>query len=67
MFPKVRFSFYFDFGNYFRMLRLAWNEKAQKARFYYLAVLCLMVPAVSSFHAFCFLLDEILFPGLRRI
>jgi hypothetical protein len=67
MFPKFRFSFYFDFGNYFRMLRLAWNEKAQKARFYYLAVLCLMVPAVSSFHAVCFLLDEILFPGLRRI
>ena len=31
--------FYFDFANYFKMIRLAWNEKVPKARYYYLAVL----------------------------
>ena len=51
--------FYFDFGNYVKMVRLAWNEKAPKARYYYLAVLCLAVPVVSSLHALCFLLDGI--------
>jgi len=59
--------FYFDFANYFRMIRLAWNEKVPRARYYYLAVLCFAVPMVSSFHALCFFLDGILFPGLRRV
>jgi hypothetical protein len=59
--------FYFDFGNYFRMVRLAWNEKVPKARYYYLAVLCVAVPIVSSFHAICFFLDGILFPGLFAV
>ena len=59
--------FYFDFGNYFRMLRLAFYEKVPKARYYYLAVLCVAVPIVSSFHALCFLLDAILFPGLQQV
>ena len=59
--------FYFDFANYFKMLRLAWNEKVPKARYYYLAVLCIAVPLVSSFHALCFFLDGLLFPGLRQI
>ena len=59
--------FYFDFANYFKMIRLAWNEKAPKARYYYLAVLCVAVPVVSSFHAVCFFLDAILFPGLRKV
>jgi hypothetical protein len=59
--------FYFDFANYFKMIRLAWNEKSPKARSYYLAVLFLVVPAVSSFHALCFFLDGIFFPGLRKV
>jgi hypothetical protein len=59
--------FFFDFDNYFKMLRLAWNEKVPKARYYYLAVLCVAVPIVSSFHALCFFLDGILFPGLWRV
>jgi len=59
--------FYFDFANYFTMIRLAWNEKVPKARHYYLAVLLLAVPVVSSFHALCFLLDRILFPDLRKV
>ena len=59
--------FFFDFDNYFKMLRLAWNEKVPQARYYYLTVLCLFVPVVSSFHALCFFLDGILFPGLWSV
>ncbi len=59
--------FLFDFANYFKMIRLAWNEKAAKARYHYLGVLCLVVPVVSSFHALCFFLDGILFPGLFKV
>ena len=40
---------YFDFANYRKMLSLAWHEKVPQARAYYLAVLCLVVPVVSSF------------------
>ncbi|MAE95863.1 MAG: sulfotransferase family protein [Deltaproteobacteria bacterium] len=59
--------FYFDFDNYVRMLRLAWNESAPKARLYYLGVLLVAVPIVSGFHAICFFLDGLLFPELRRV
>ena len=59
--------FYFDFANYAKMVRLAWHEQVPKARFYYLSVLFLVVPLVSSFHAVCFFLDRILFPGLRKV
>ena len=59
--------FYFDFENYAKMLRLAWNEPVAKARYYYLAVLLLAVPIVSSFHAICFFLDGLLYPGLRKV
>jgi hypothetical protein len=59
--------FYFDIDNYLKMIRLAWNETAPKARYYYLAVLCLAVPVVSSFHAVCFFLDGILFPRLWKV
>jgi len=59
--------FFFDFDNYFKMVRLAWNEKSQKARLYYLFVLLIAVPLVSAFHAVCFLLDRVFFPGLSRV
>ena len=59
--------FLFDFANYFLMIRLAWNEKVAKARYTYLAVLLFAVPVVSSFHALCFFLDGLLFPGLRKV
>lgn len=58
--------FHFDFANHRRMLRLAWREPNALARRYYLAVLLLAVPLVSSFHAICFFLDGLLFPGLWR-
>ena len=59
--------FLFDFGNYAKMVRLAWNEKVPKARYYYLAVLLVAVPIISSFHAICFLLDWLLFPDLKNV
>ncbi len=58
--------FHFDFANYFRMLRLAWGERNPYARRVYLAKLLLWIPPVSAFHAVCFFLDGILFPGLHR-
>ena len=59
--------FLFDFENYFKMIGLASREKVLKARIYYLAVLLFSVPIVSTFHAICFLLDPLLFPGLRKV
>ena len=59
--------FLFDFSNYATMIRLAWNEKVPKARYYYLAVLLIGVPIISSFHAICFLLDWFLFPDLKNV
>ena len=59
--------FFFDFSNYFKMIRLAWNEKVPKARRYYLAVLLVAVPIVSTFHAICFLLDRVFYPELRKV
>jgi hypothetical protein len=59
--------FFFDFSNYRKMVNLAWNEKNPAARFYFLAVLCITVPLISTFHALCFFLDGILFPRLWRI
>ncbi len=59
--------FFFDFANYFKMIRLAWNEKVPKARHYYLFVLLVAVPIVSSFHAICFLLDRLFYPDLRKV
>ena len=58
--------FHFDFANYFTMIRLAWNERNPRARRYYLAVLLCAVPLVSSFHAICFFVDGLLFPGLWK-
>ncbi|MEM7410354.1 MAG: sulfotransferase [Myxococcota bacterium] len=59
--------FHFHFANYFRMLRLAWAEPNAGVRGYYLAKLLFWIPPVSAFHAVCFFLDGILFPGLHRI
>ena len=58
--------FHFDFANYFAMVRLAWNEKNPRARRTYLAKLLLWVPPVSLFHAVCFFLDNLFFPGLHE-
>ena len=59
--------FFFDFANYRKMVKLAWNEPVRAARYYFLAILCLAVPIISTFHAICFFLDGILFPRLWAI
>ena len=59
--------FHFDFPQYFRMVKLAWNEPNPMARRYFLLILCVSVPIVSTFHAVCFFLDGILFPGLHNV
>ena len=59
--------FLFDFDNYFRMIRLAWNESVPKARRRYLFILLVVAPLVASFHAVCFFLDRIFFPDLGRV
>jgi hypothetical protein len=58
--------YYFDFPIYLRMLRLAWRERNPKNRRKLLCRLLVTLPAVATFHAACFFLDWVLFPGLRR-
>jgi len=57
--------FHFDFRNYALMVRLAWAERAQPAMRRTLIVLLFAVPPTACFHAICFALDGLLFPGLR--
>jgi hypothetical protein len=57
---------YFDFRTYFKMLRLAGSERNPRNRRRLLVTLLLEVPLVASFHAVCFFLDPIFFPGLKR-
>jgi hypothetical protein len=58
--------YYFDFPIYLRMLRLAWREQNPRNRRKLLVRLLVTLPVVATFHAICFSLDPILFPGLRR-
>ncbi len=59
--------FHFDFAMWARMLRLAWREPHPAGRRRMLTRLLLFVPLVASFHAVCFFLDGIVFPGLQRV
>lgn len=59
--------FFFDISNYFKMVGLAWNEKVPKARRYYLVVLLIGVPIISTFHAVCFFLDRLFYPDLQKV
>jgi hypothetical protein len=59
--------FHFDFAMWARMLRLAWREPHPAGRRRMLLRLLVFVPLVAGFHAICFLLDGLLFPGLRRV
>jgi hypothetical protein len=60
-------GFYFDFETYFRMLRLAREEDNPAGRRRLFFLLLAVVPVVASVNALCFLLDPLLFPGLRRV
>ena len=57
--------FYFDFRNYFILVRLALRERG-KTRRRLLIRLLVRVPLAALFHASCFFLDGIFFPGLHR-
>ncbi len=59
--------FYFDWRIYLRMLRLGFRETNPAGRRRLLFMLLVVVPVVSTFHAVCFFLDRIFFPGLRRV
>jgi hypothetical protein len=59
--------FHFDFSQWARMLRLAWRDPHPAGRRRMIVRLLVFVPLVASFHAVCFFLDGILFPGLHRV
>ncbi len=59
--------FHFDFLNWRRMIATARKEPDPAVRGYYLFILLVSVPIISSFHAVCFFLDGLLFPGLHRV
>ncbi len=58
--------YHFDWSTYFLLLGLAFREENPRARRRLLLNLFLAVPAIAAFHAVCFSLDWVLFPGLRR-
>jgi hypothetical protein len=59
--------FHFDFSRWRRMLRIAWRDPHPAGRRRMLTRLLVFVPLVASFHAVCFFMDGILFPGLHRV
>jgi hypothetical protein len=59
--------FHFDFARWARLARLALGERRPAVRIWFLFRVLVWVPLVASFHALCFALDELLFPGLRRV
>ncbi len=59
--------FYFDFTRWRKMLVYAIRrEREPRRRRKLLSLLLLRVPLIASVNAVCWLLDPILFPGLRR-
>ncbi len=59
--------FYFDFNIWARMLGLALREKRGSLRAWFLFRLLVWVPLVAGFHAVCFFLDGIFFPGVLAV
>lgn len=57
---------FFDFRNYFRMLRLAIREKDRRGRRMARFMMLLVVPFMAPIHAFFCFLDYIFFPRLWR-
>jgi hypothetical protein len=66
LFDEPTLIFLFDWQNYWKMIRLAWNEPSRRAGAYFLVILLFWIPPVAAFHAICFFLDGLLFPGLWR-
>ncbi len=59
--------FYFDFASWGRLVRLSLADRGAPRRASILVRLLVIVPLVASFHAVCFFLDGLLFPGLHRV
>ena len=57
---------YFDIQYYWRVLRHVWGLRHWPGRTRTLVRLLLLVPLEYLFHALCFVLDYVLFPGLWR-
>ena len=62
----VRSRFYFDWSNYWTMLRLLRRDPPASARWERYFGFLVGVPAIAAIHAVCFALDPILFGSLRR-
>jgi hypothetical protein len=60
-------TFYFDFGTYLKMVRLARREPNRALRRRQFRMLFLLVPIAVTLHTVCFFLDRIFFPGLARV
>jgi omega-hydroxy-beta-dihydromenaquinone-9 sulfotransferase len=58
--------FYFDAGNYLKMVRLARAEPDRERRRSLYRTFLLVVPAMATLHAVCFALDPVVHPKLRR-
>jgi hypothetical protein len=58
--------FHFDFANYFRMLRSPGTRRI-RARAAPTGQAPALGAAVAAFHAFCFSLDALLFPGCTAL
>jgi len=59
--------FYFSFRNWWLMLRLSWAAERGRARRMALVLVLFVIPPLALLQALCFTLDNILFPGLRRV
>ncbi len=59
-------AMHFDFKNYRTMLRLALRERNPKTRKLALLTTLVVIPLAATFNAICFLLDNLLFPGLHK-
>ena len=57
---------YFDVRTWFRMLRLSRREEPRARRAIRFALL-VVVPLVATFNAVCLALDDVLFPGWRKV
>jgi len=57
----------FDFRTFIMMFRLAFHDRMSPRRKKVVLALLFIIPAMATLNAFCLLLDQILFPGFRRV
>jgi hypothetical protein len=64
---RASYLMYFDVDTYRQMFRLARREQNPRNRRKLFFLLVAVIPTVACFHAVCFFLDNLLFPGLRHV